>query len=180
MAEMPSRATVRFRFRGTSGWLATQGRYCSGMVIERVGGGVVPRVFGAGCLCECAAPPPPSVSQVRALNGAQELTWDGRGLVSCSVAVDCATRGWPGVGVQFTYQSVMQPVAAGRYRASFATYTEAPFNCRGDADAGMLDCTAPPGPPMLGHSGDSLCNADATLSVEFDLPASGEVVVDVP
>lgn len=180
VAEVASRASVRFRFAATTGWVATQGRYCLPMKIDRVGGGDLLLGFGAGCLCECPAPPPPSVVAVRALDGSAELRWDGRALATCTSAVDCATRGWPGVGVQYETRAAAQPVAAGQYHAVFAVYDEAPTYCFGDG--GVRTCSPPPGPPMLGGfgSGNVLCNGARRVEVTFELPASGEVVVDVP
>lgn len=177
VTEMPSRATVRFRFAATSGWVATAGRYCLPMAIERVDGTALQLGSTAGCLCECAAPPPPAVTAIRALDGTAEVVWDGRALATCTNAVDCATRGWPGQGIQYETRAAMQPVAAGMYRATFPVYADAPRQCAGTGT--MLTCTTPPGPPMIGGP-IALCSAPMRATVGFALPASGEVVVDVP
>lgn len=180
VAEVASRASVRFRFRSSTGWLTTAGMFCAPYSIARVGGGEVALGLPFQCICECPAPPPPGPSVLRRAEGTTELTWDGRGLVTCSDAVDCSMRGWPGAGYQLTTRAVAQPVAPGRYRATFGFFDALPSDCNG-GDDGTAACShfGPPGFPP-GQTAWARCESDRAVSVEFELPMTGEVTVELP
>lgn len=180
VAEVASRATVRFRFRSSTGWLTTAGMFCAPFSIARVGGAEVTLGLPFQCICECPAPPPPGPSMLRRAGGTAELTWDGRGLATCTEAVDCSTRGWPGAGFQLTTRAVAQPVAPGRYRATFGFFDALPDECSAGGGDGTASCSrfGPPGFP--GGRGWARCESERTVSVEFELPMTGEVTVDVP
>jgi hypothetical protein len=179
VAEIASRATVRFRFRSSMAWITSAGMFCAPYSIARVGGGEVTLGLSFQCICECPAPPPPGPSMLRRADGTTELTWDGRGLVTCSEVVDCAMRGWPGAGFQLSARAAAQPVAPGRYRATFGLFDALPAGCNSGGD-GTASCSRV-GPPMPPFGGPWMrCEAQRTVSVEFELPMTGEVTVDVP
>lgn len=177
--ESPSVASVRFRLASGGGWVVTRGAFCAPFSVERVGGGPVALGTGFQCVCECPNPGPARVETAQRPSMTTELTWDGREVATCTRAVDCATRGFPG-SVVLERQGASRPVTAGRYRATFAVLDELPAGCTARMD-GTASCSTTPGfPSGSPPSSYDRCPSSRTVSVEFDLPASGEAVVNVP
>ena len=129
-------------------------------------------------ICEGSAPPPPSPTGAVTLDQAETptLTWDARELEAHTACVDCAPLGWGNRTYDVAlYRSV--PVSSGTYRATFGVLDSPLTGCT--LYSGTLVCggTGQPGWP---HPAElSLCQAARTLSVDFVLPESGDVDVDV-
>jgi hypothetical protein len=146
---------VTFSFGAGSGYLVSGGISCGTIQIDRLdgAGGTLTLGLGEQVVCEGPAPQPPSIDAAVAISGGTaSLQWDARELTTFYGCVNCADRGWPGLGWVQTLEAVAQPVDAG------------------------------PVPPPPGGNGtfQPLCTASRTVSVEFDLPASGDLQVAVP
>ena len=183
--DIPSRQSVRFQFvSSSSGYLITTGVQCGAFLIDRLDADGGPRAVQIGTyqviLCEGPAPSAPGVGAAVALNQAavSVLSWDARELQPYQVCVDCAARGWPGMPSYAVTLTSSAPVGPGRYRATFAVLDTLPSWCRGDS--GEYTC----GWYYPGAYGTyvpwGLCPGfSRTLSVEFELPASGDLDVTV-
>ncbi|MBK8170762.1 MAG: hypothetical protein IPK60_10540 [Sandaracinaceae bacterium] len=173
-ADVASTQTVTFHVSGT-GYLSTQGSIagCSPFGVQQAGADI-PLRGAYECLCECPPPPADVAAQV-VLLGDYDLTWDARRLLSYTTAWDCSTHGWPGGGCQRDRHDVFQPVEAGHYNARFGIHDELPAGCS-EGEAGVYSCFSA-GPGVIPTSG--ICPADRFIEVEFDLPASGNVDVNV-
>jgi hypothetical protein len=181
LPDIASRQTVHFHFvSSSSDYLVTSGIECGAFVVDRLDsdGGAQALLLGmrAQCICECPVPPTPSVGSATALNqsAASVLSWDARELQPYQVCVDCGARGWFGASsypYTFTWAA---PVSSGRYRATFAVMNTLPATCLGQpAD---MRCGSQYG--GYSYASSWLCpDASRTLSVEFDLPASGDLDV---
>jgi hypothetical protein len=154
-AEVPSRQTVRFRAVMAPG--AKKGHLIlPGFVLERidVDGGASTRIDvepPRDCPCGECPPPPPSASA-----GEREITWDARVYARAPYTTTC-DGGQTGSGVK----SSAQPAPPGRYRVKLLVAT-----CEGGV--------APDGGACRGKMTGARPDA-----VEFDLPASGDVVVEI-
>jgi hypothetical protein len=182
-----SRQTVRFNFPAGSGWLVTQGQGCGPLDIEQVGSaGSEPLDLGLPYQVICEGPPPPSTGATTVVDlsagATAAVTWDARALVTYDVCTDCSAQGWTGEGVVHSTGGFYRAVSAGHYRATFSVAD----------DVSTLGCQRPPpgtsgpvycNPPYDGGAsyGEpyALCNAQRVITVEFDLPASGDVDVEV-
>lgn len=173
-------ASVRLRIHGR-GWIVESGSQCGAYDVESLDTGLgVTLGIGFECVCECPAPGEPGPTALRApAAGAEplELVWDGRGLRTYTTCVDCAERGWPGAGWQRVTGGALQPTPAGRYRITIPVYDELPATC-GESSPGSASCSPPAGPgfPFASYRA---CEAPRTVSVEVDLPESGEIEIDV-
>jgi hypothetical protein len=181
--DIPSRQTVRFHFvSSSSDYLVTSGIECGAFVIDRLDGdgGVQALLLGmrAQCICECPVPPTPSVGSATALNqsAASVLSWNARELQPYQVCVECSARP-PGAPSETHTFTSAAPVGPGPYRATFAVMNTLPATCSGQS-ADMRCGSQYGGYPSASNSW--LCpDASRTLSVEFDLPASGDLDVTV-
>jgi hypothetical protein len=182
-----SRQTVRFNVTGSAGsYVVTSGWLCGplGVVSVAADGSTTDVLLGLPyqCICECAPPPAETVTWASPLGGASPATvvWDARALATYVECIDCVARGYPGEGIQMMTAGSLQPVAAGHFRATFAILDTVPSNCTVQAD-GALDCppvtTSFPQIPWPTEYG--LCPASRTVSVGFDLPATGDLDVEV-
>jgi hypothetical protein len=175
--EMPSRQSVTFNLHNngaTEKWVVTKGQRCTPFAI-----GGVELVPPYNCACECPAPPPLGATYFThvAPNETLTVTWDARQLVEWETAVDCATRGWPGIaGSELHY--VMQPVAAGSYRATFGYETAMPPVGDACSASGQdYSCSL----RQLEYFGvQEICGSTKTAVQDFTLSADGGAVsVDV-
>lgn len=175
--DVASTQTVTFHVSG-SGYLGTLGGFspCETFALDR-GETKVPLVGAFQCLCECPAPGAPSLVQYVAL-GEHDVVWDARELVSYSTAYDCSTRGWPGAGCQSQRHDVRQPSVAGHYTVRLPIEDELPASCSESGTPGTYSCSGSVGPGGVVGAVD-LCPSTRTVEVEFDLPESGDIVVDV-
>ena len=183
-----SRQTVRFHFvpgaaPALQGYVATAGFMCSEYGLERVSGtSTSPVILGLPyqCICECPAPPPAGVATAQAIGQTETIvTWDAREVHSCSTVVDCGMRGWPGAGFQFEEHAYSEPVAAWRFRATFAVLDPTlPSNCT-VGGGGVVTCSQPAPMGSSGVFAYNVCPGARTMQVDFDLPATGDVDVNV-
>lgn len=180
LREIDARTRVRFRFAPSSGFVAFEGDGCLPMVMRRPGPTEEPveLALDRSCACECPRPSS-SVRTIVSLDAPREFVWDGREMRSCTVAVDCATRGWPSLGWGMEQRGFLQPVAPGRYRAIFAAYDTPPPYCMPSGTDGRYTCSGGGSGGYGGYPANALCTTSRTIAVEFDVPESGEVVVDV-
>ncbi len=186
VTDVPSRQTVRFTFPATTtGYLVSDGVGCSPAAYTRLDGATetaVPLGLGFQCLCECPRPPDPYASALMsfmAVRGVPGLTWDAREIVTCTSAFDCGTR-WPGAGWQTVVNAAWVPVQPGRYRATFGIVDTLPRGCF-EATDGAVTCSGEAMYPSPGYFPPyGICPAMRRVSVEFELPASGDVIVPVP
>jgi len=108
--------------------------------------------------------------------------------------VDCAEVQWMGAqratelpractmcsdGTSRPNWLVRQPLEAGHYRATFAVYDVLPRGCEPSTFCNHYQCGAEGLPGMVDPDED-ICPSEHTIAVEFDLPAAGDVSVDVP
>lgn len=175
--EVASRQTVTFHVTG-SGYLGTRAGFspCEVFSIDR-GETNVPLVGAFQCLCECAPPGAPALLEYVAL-GEHDVVWDARELVSYTTAWDCAEHGWAGAGCQRQRHDVRQPVVAGHYTVRFPIDDELPSGCSAGSTPDTYVCDSATGPsePSLSVN---LCPSERYVEVEFDLPETGDIVVDV-
>jgi len=179
-SDVPSRQTVTFHVTG-SGYLGVRSGIapCNPFSIFS-GTTEIDQVGGLQVLCEGPLPPSPTVSRYMML-GEYDLEWDARQLVSYTTAYDCAAHGWPGAGCQRERHDVHQPVDAGHYRVRVAVDDVLPGSCTEVGDApGFFACSdfGSGGPPPFGST-PTTCPTGRTFDVEFDLPESGDIVVNV-
>ncbi len=180
---VPSRQTVRFHVSGT-GYLVTSGTDCGAFEVARLEGDSIDQLqlgLGYQCICECPAPPPARANGYAALDPSStvDLTWDARSLTTCSESVDCAERGWPGGPITTVLHGVPSPVTSGTYYATLLIADEPPADCL-EGEPGRFMCPFygdfMPGPSWGSFS---LCDAPRSVTVTFELPATGDVDVDV-
>jgi hypothetical protein len=187
--DIASRQTVSFRFQGAS-YLITRGYLCAPMRIESVTA-AAPRPLALDmlavcplCANGCPAFGPMQFTEARLepdVNPVVMLTWDARALDTCTSYVDCALSGSgrPTPDYRLQTHGWHRPVFSGRYRATFgfADPSRLPTGCV--VDGNEIQCSRPTGPGPNPTTWD-LCPNSRTVSVEFDLPASGDLTVDVP
>lgn len=177
--DLPARQLVTFHVTG-SGYLALARGVapCNPFSIF-AGSTEVDQVGGLQVLCEGAVPPSPTVTRYVQL-GSHDLTWDARQLISYTTAYDCDAHGWPGRGCTRERHDVHQPVDAGHYSVRVAIDDELPGSCFAvEGEPGFFECSSggSGGPP--GGGTPTTCPTARTYDVEFDLPASGNLDVDV-
>ena len=101
-----------------------------------------------------------------------DLIWDGRHALPCQAVQDCTPWGGERSLIDWAW---WQPVSSGRYRATFAVAATLPASCP-PSTGNIVSCSTPPaGGPFL-----SLCIDSSLAVVDFALPATGQVDVDVP
>lgn len=182
--EIASRQRVTFRFSGASAaWVAVAGSDCDAQSFARsTSAGWAALTRTAPFVCECECNPPrvtPVATEWRRIDAASRpsVTWDARALVRYAHPVDCGQR-FPGRGVENFDAFVAQPVAAGRYRATFAIRDDAPSGCTVEGATAMCSAGSSSSGSAFG-SDITLCPAPRTVTVDFDLPATGDVEVPV-
>jgi hypothetical protein len=180
-----SRQTVRFNVAARSGWVVTQGQGCGAVHIELVGtAGSEPLLQGLPYQVICEGPPPPPIGATTVVDltaGAEGVVaWDARYIVQYDVCTDCTAQGWPGEGVVHSTGGYYRAATAGHYRATFAVEDDiGSLGCQSFPD-GTATCNPPyDGGASYGQPYD-LCNAQRVVTVEFDLPATGDLDVEVP
>jgi hypothetical protein len=180
LVELPSRQTVTFNLRNGASekWVVTRGSDCAPFVIEGL------RLIPAyNCLCECS-PPTQGATYLAyvAPNEKLVVTWDARQWVTWMTLRDCATLGWSGRPPATEVHSVMQPVEAGIYRATFG-YEEAPpsglqaSSCQLSGQDYSCEARGP-GFPVV-PADNKICSSAKTVQQDFVLPGGGDVLVDV-
>lgn len=182
--EIASRQRVTFRFSGAAtSWVAVAGSACDPHAFARgAGASWTPLMLTAPFVCECECNPPrvtPVATEWRRIDAASRpsVTWDARALVRYAHPVNCGQR-FPGRGVENFDAFVAQPVAAGHYRVAFAIRDDAPSGC--NVDGATATCSASPSGSGTGFGSDiALCPSPRTVTVEFDLPATGDIEVPV-
>ncbi len=182
--EIASRQRVTFRFSGAStAWVAVTGSACDAQSFARsTSAGWTPLTLTAPFVCVCECNPPrftPVATEWRRFDPASlpSVTWDARALVRYAYNFDCGQR-FTGRSVERFDAFVAQPVAAGRYRATFAIRDDAPSGCA--VEGATATCSADSsGSGSAFGSDHTLCPAPRTVTVEFDLPATGDVEIPV-
>jgi hypothetical protein len=183
----PSVVTVRFDVtnRRTSPiWIISDGMSCEALRVARSSGGTLLLGAPTWCVVPCLFPntdPSGNYTVTRIEPGATfSIPWDGREVRQFDAASPCAQNS----GICQGTASV--PAPAGRYRAGFVVETDTnSMRYQAYAQACGASATCSGGGPYLQHSlvGLACLQNDATapvVNVEFDLPASGELVVPVP
>jgi hypothetical protein len=183
-----SKQTVTFQILNKSSaerLVATQGFSCTQYGIDSSsGGGYAPVALALAfqCLCECPNPGPPRVLTYRRLKPGESyaMKWDARRLTPCTMDYDCAQHGWPGGGIQKEWVAQFYPVASGAYRITVLFEATPPPGCTPSGDDYFCQPMPGPGYPQPGIAWT--CPSTAEASVDFALPASGDVVVgiDIP
>ena len=165
-----STQSVTFHVTGASGYVITTGINCTPYAIRPMAHDPGPNLHlaltqAAQIVCEGAQQL--AIGEGSEISStATDIVWDARAIAGTyHIQVDCATHGWPGLGCEPQLYAGSSPVAAGHYAATFGIYNSVPS--------------------MMGFPGERFgdfadaCTADRTVTVEFDLPASGNVDVDV-
>jgi|GEM_PF-3654979 len=180
----PSRQVVRFVLRNTGSQprlVAKAGTYCTAFgVAERSGTGWRDLTVATGSnacngrceLCNCdGGKAVPSQLVTLGPGDAYAFDWDARSYHSCDVPITQCPERTKLVGAS-------QPIAPGPYRVSVPTAAAAPSNCTADDEAGQYTCA----PTGFGGCNWSLpmCQLESSVSVEFSVPESGDIQVEVP
>jgi hypothetical protein len=190
-ADVPSRAQVRFNFAASqaAGYLVVGGLGCAPFTVEHVLDDGSTEMVRSGVTQndDCSGSPPPqdfgttSLVDLSAPRTAA-LTWDGRAVQAYSTCVDCSQGGTTGGGlIDQLAAGGSAPVDPGTYRARFAVLaTPDQVGCQLGAD-GTASCTPPYVGPTDGRYDLPPCPGGGRyLTVDFTLPADGQVDVDVP
>jgi hypothetical protein len=180
---IPSRQSVGFYvMTERSGWVVTEGWLCAPLVIERQVGPNQWETVTLGlpfqCGCECPSPGQAGPAQLGTLVTPNDLwVWDARELVVVETTVSCSMgTGTPNYSVT-VLTSVARPVSAGHYRATMTFDNTLPAACQDPGKTGTATCTHPmSGTPPTTYS---RCEGDLPARAEFDLPDSGDIVVDL-
>ncbi len=177
--DAPSTQTITFRIQNdllSDIYVVTSGWYCTPLDPG------VPIALAFQCLCECANPGPPGPDQLQRLapGGSYEITWDARRLDTYTHPVDCASRGWPGLGLAEETLGQRVPVSPGPRTVQIAFETQLPPDCMDDG-SGHAYCVHNFGgggetPPTVAE----LCPTSSVALATFSVPATGDVTVEVP
>ncbi len=134
----------------------------------------VPDACGQCDTLECDYPTPhASVFTPTPAGGTQAYTWDARALVTWSELGEC---GGPSTQTYEDLAGASQPVSPGRYQVTVGYRDVPPEDCT-LTETGAYHCTTGWG----GYSGfKGLCQTSLTASVEFELPAQGDIEVVIP
>jgi hypothetical protein len=153
--EIPSRQTVHIRLAERDG--GKQRVLLPGFVIEQVNAAGAVRKFDVEPPNDCpcgGCPPPPKVT----VSGLTEITWDARAYATWAYMAQCDS-GRVGTGSK----SALQPLPPGHYRVQVLVAT-----CEADKSG------------KSAKPGEKCRESGARPDVEeIDLPASGDVVVEI-
>jgi hypothetical protein len=171
----PSKQIVTFRVTNGAGALrtvVTEGVGCTELMILAAEPVAVVWTAAAQPCGPCAqCPNPPSGSKrVAELAAGQsvELTWDARRVVAVRETAICS-----GVGAPYT-RFVAAPVAPGAYRVGLSVFAATPKAC---AANGICDPVVQTTQTALPDA--ELCSADMRVEADFELPAEGDVTVQL-
>jgi hypothetical protein len=181
--DLPSTQSVRIEFTNDGEapvWLLDWGEQCTRFAVESYENGAWTALpIGANSLepddicCEggcdwsnlwhyfVEVPPGQSAS----------LEWDARAVVLSDDTYACA------YGVEYR-PSALQPVAPGRYRIALGLRLEVEAPDCQEEDKGVVPCTVIESgsfPPQI----ESMCEVPESVTVEFQLPATGDVDLSV-
>ncbi len=170
-----SRQTVTFHVSG-NGLLVTGANGPCAPLSFSSGADTLTLVGASECGCECSPPIGPSVGQLVRL-GTYDMVWDARALVSSYRALDCTRPGPWGPICRRTRLDGRQPVPAGRYTARFAIEDTLPEVCT--STGGTPETFSCRDPGIYRDFGGGQCRASRYVDVEFDLPESGDIEIDV-
>jgi len=161
-------------------YVASEGFMCDAWAINGV-----PRHLGFSCGCECPNPGAPLVWTWQRLDVGESLAveWDGRGLVTYGVPINCCEVGW-GDYIVWESGGALQPVEAGTYAFQTVYRTDIPENCWTSDDGSTVHCDQDPWGSEYGgfDTFQYLCDdySAFTVSFSFELPEQGDVSVSVP
>jgi hypothetical protein len=174
-----SAQTVTFTLRNTSSstrYVATAGFQCSTFAVQRVGSsdslildfGQIPAGWCEPSSCDQSSPVPSTVLALEP-SGTYSFDWDARSYAWCETPIaECPEK--------TKLATALQPVAPGAYRVSVPLADSVPSDCSASGEAGRYTCT----PGGLSGCGPATCQMKSSTSIEFALPESGNVQVDVP
>lgn len=176
-----SAQTVTFHVKaGTTGaFLVTKGSYCEPFSIAQ---GATKMGLSDPFNCGCECPTVPRIASTAGTTGDTTLTWDATSKTYCDVVKDCQTVGGAApLGATTNYhQAIPVRARSGHYVATFRLESAPPTNCTASpSDPKSFSCSGGGGKGLIPPSGGEACPASKTLTVEFDLPASGNANVDV-
>lgn len=160
--------TVTFHFvpGAKAKYVAIEGHNCAPFVVSQ-GGRALLTTRPFECGCECAAP---TYQTTRFVRSGDTFAWEATSLATCSEPLQCDTR------TTTRGRYVAERVPPGSYRVSFVTYDALPAGC---TDSGAtIPCFGVSAP--LTNPAVPSCRGDDYLTVDFVLPAQGNVQVDVP
>lgn len=161
---------VVFRFQpGTQvKYVAVASTFCSAFTLTQGGTSfLTTRPFECGC--ECAGP---SAHVDRLVKADGTFTWPATTLTTCTLPLNCGQ----GLGLSTQRSFPAQRVTPGSYRMTFVTYAALPAGCVDAGDA--IPCSV--SGSGVASTSPSSCPGDGFVSVDFVVPASGDVTVDVP
>jgi hypothetical protein len=173
--EAPSKQTVTFHLTTSAGsrYVPVAAMGCGLFSIERRNPTSIVQTAIANPCGPCAAcpNPTPGVFVVHELVAGDftDILWDARETTVVSESASCGGAG------SVTYdRPIAMPVPPGHYAARLATFTSAPASCDPN---GVCDPPVTTTQTALPYA--SLCESDATIEVEFELPPMGDVSVPV-
>jgi hypothetical protein len=183
--DVPSKQKVTFVITNqgtTDRFLVLDGQACTGFGVSRLSGTTWVRVAlrlladDESCGCDgygCDDIRGPTVYQRLAPGAQSSIVWDARELTLWQEELDCpyVNRTWTLV------RGVHRPVAPGQYRVDIPNSAAPERDCWHSAtDLDRYQC-APGG--MIGPGVENTCGAEAQVTQEFTLPATGDITVGV-
>jgi hypothetical protein len=156
-------------------FIAALGQFCTPDSIERSDGTVVPQLVGFDCGCSCPDPRSTRVQAYRRLTTGQayETNWFGDEVKACHLIEDCGGKAAPvKIGISHL-------VGAGAYRATFGFERSAPSGCLVSGTIYTCLGEGPTGTLSSGTEYASICPTTETVTVNFVLPPTGDIVVPV-
>jgi hypothetical protein len=179
--EVASRQTVTVVVRNDTTedrYLITQGQWCTPFSVSALGNsgptelvlqgyGLADDICSVGG-CDMTAPAPTQVVLLRP-GESYSLVWDARASAGCLAPITaCPDFVRP--------LSALEPVPAGDYRITAHANVSPPV-CDG-AFPYAPGCS--PGMSAACYTAPTACSSEASASVDFSLPASGDVTVELP
>src|SRR5262249_1800825 len=154
--------------------------FCSTMEIVRAGVSL-PQTPGFQCLCECPNPGGARVQQFHRLEPGESMEgpWVAHELELCKQSDDCGANGWPGMGQQDKWVSASRAAAPGPLTARIAFETTLPADCVPSNDQAECEVRGGWSAAMANSVVAPFCSASQAAEVEFVLPSSGDLTVEV-
>ena len=177
--DISSTQTITFRIQNdilSDIYVVTSGWYCT--PLDRASRSPSPSSVSANA--PTPARPGRTSSNISPLARPTRSPWDARRLDTYTHAVDCASRGWPGLGPAEETLGQRVPVSPGPRTVQIAFETQLPPDCTDDG-SGHAYCVHNFGgggqtPPTVAE----LCPTSSVALATFSVPATGDVTVEVP
>lgn len=183
--EIPSAQTVTFHITNVSGadrYIVVMGNNCTSAEIARLADGghtPIPQQTGFQCPCECPMPGAalPTVFHRVGVDSVT-MTWDARGLLTWRDEILCHDNPPLPPRRASVVAGVLRPVEAGTYRIALGVEPSLPAGCDGSGSGPEYRCAVSYASNDLSDLAPR-CETSTVATVDFSLPASGDVDVSV-